>query len=56
MNQLVPFTDRAPALVAASGVHASYRFPEFFTAEIRNFPWGRDSPKCAPCSARPFVE
>jgi hypothetical protein len=36
MNQLVPFTDRAPALVAASGERASYRFLEFFTANIRN--------------------
>jgi hypothetical protein len=35
MNQLVPFTDRAPALVAA-GERASYRFFEFFTAQIRN--------------------
>ncbi len=36
MNQLVPFTDRAPALVAAAGARASYRFLEFFTAQIRN--------------------
>ena len=37
MNQLVAITaDRAPALVAASGEHASYRFFEFFTANIRN--------------------
>jgi site-specific recombinase XerD len=36
MNQLVPFTDRAPALIAASGERASYRFLEFFTANIRN--------------------
>ena len=36
MNQLVPFTDRAPALVAASGARASYRFLEFFAANIRN--------------------
>ena len=37
MNQLVAFTaDRAPALVAASGERASYRFFEFFTAQIRN--------------------
>jgi hypothetical protein len=36
MNQLVPFTDRAPALVAAAGARASYRFFEFFTANIRN--------------------
>ena len=35
-NQLVIFTDRAPALVAAEGAHASYRFFEFFTANIRN--------------------
>ena len=36
MNQLVPFTGRTPALVAASGERASYRFFEFFTANIRN--------------------
>jgi hypothetical protein len=36
MNQLVPITDRAPALVAAAGERASYRFFEFFTAQIRN--------------------
>ncbi|HEY4847079.1 MAG TPA: hypothetical protein VIH87_04595 [Methylocella sp.] len=37
MNQLVPITaDRAPALVAAAGERASYRFLEFFTAQIGN--------------------
>ena len=37
MSQLVPIiADRAPALVAASGERASYRFFEFFTANIRN--------------------
>ena len=36
MNQLVAITDRAPALVAAAGARASYRFLEFFTANIRN--------------------
>jgi len=36
MNQLVAFADRAPALVAAAGERASYRFFEFFTAQIRN--------------------
>ncbi|WP_280642937.1 hypothetical protein [Methylocapsa acidiphila] len=36
MNQLVAFTDRAPALIAASGDRAAYRFFEFFTANIRN--------------------
>ncbi|TPV98303.1 MAG: hypothetical protein USCAAHI_02263 [Beijerinckiaceae bacterium] len=36
MNQLVAFTDRTPALVAAVGERASYRFFEFFTAQIRN--------------------
>ncbi len=36
MNQLVPFADRAHALVAATGERASYRFLEFFTANIRN--------------------
>jgi hypothetical protein len=34
VNQLVP--DRAPALVSADGERASYRFLEFFTAQIRN--------------------
>ncbi|MGC2221828.1 MAG: tyrosine-type recombinase/integrase [Methylocella sp.] len=34
MNQLVPITDRAPALVAADGARASYRFFEFFTAQM----------------------
>jgi site-specific recombinase XerD len=37
MNQLVASTaDRAPILVAAEGERASYRFFEFFTANIRN--------------------
>ncbi len=37
MNQLIPLSaDRTPALVAASGKRASYRFFEFFTAQIRN--------------------
>jgi site-specific recombinase XerD len=37
MNQLVPIlADRAPALIAAAGDRASYRFFEFFTANIRN--------------------
>jgi hypothetical protein len=36
MNQLIVFTDRAPALIAAVGERASYRFFEFFTANIRN--------------------
>ena len=35
-SSLVIFTDRAPALVAAGGERASYRFFEFFTANIRN--------------------
>ena len=35
MTQLV-VADRAPSLVAASGARASYRFFEFFTAQIRN--------------------
>jgi hypothetical protein len=35
MNQLVPIlADRAPALIAAVGERASYRFFEFFTANI----------------------
>jgi hypothetical protein len=37
MNQLVPIlASHAPALVAAAGARASYRFFEFFTANIRN--------------------
>ena len=37
MNQLVPIVaSHAPALIAASGPRASYRFFEFFTAQIRN--------------------
>ncbi len=37
MNQLVSLVgERAPALVAAVGERASYRFFEFFTANIRN--------------------
>ena len=37
MTQLVPIiTDRTPALIAAVGERASYRFFEFFTAQIRN--------------------
>jgi flagellar motor switch protein FliG len=34
MNQLVTMTDRAPAFIAALGERASYRFFEFFTANI----------------------
>ena len=37
MNQLAPvIPSRAPALVAAAGPRASYRFLEFFTAKISN--------------------
>ena len=37
MNQLAPISaSYAPAVVAASGPRASYRFLEFFTAKIRN--------------------
>jgi hypothetical protein len=36
MNQLVAVTDRAPTLVATADDRASYRFLEFFTAQIRN--------------------
>ena len=37
MNQLVPIAaSHAPAIVAGSGGRASYRFLEFFTAQIRN--------------------
>jgi site-specific recombinase XerD len=37
MNQLAPIaSSNAPALVAAAGKRASYRFIEFFTAQIRN--------------------
>ncbi len=35
-SSLVVFTDRPPALIAAHGERASYRFFEFFTANIRN--------------------
>jgi len=48
MNQLVAFTNRAPALVAAAGARASYRFLEFFTAQIRN-----PNTRRAPMRARP---
>ncbi|MGC1863734.1 MAG: hypothetical protein WA733_22085 [Methylocystis sp.] len=34
INQLVVFADRTPALIAAVGERASYRFLEFFTANI----------------------
>jgi hypothetical protein len=33
---LVPLAARAPALAAAAGARASYRFFEFFTAQITN--------------------
>ncbi len=37
MNQLVPtLSARTPAIIAAVGARASYRFLEFFTAQIRN--------------------
>ena len=36
MSQLVPVLADPPALVAAVGERASYRFFEFFTANIRN--------------------
>jgi hypothetical protein len=37
MNQLAArIASRAPTLVAAAGARASYRFLEFFTAQIRN--------------------
>jgi len=37
MNQLAPITEsHVPALIAASGPRASYRFLEFFTANIHN--------------------
>ena len=37
MNQLVViFAERTPALIAAAGDRAAYRFLEFFTAQIRN--------------------
>jgi hypothetical protein len=44
-DQLVAFTDRAPALVAAGGARASYRFFEFFTANIRNPHTGQEHAK-----------
>ena len=37
MSQLAPISlDHAPALIRAAGERASYRFFEFFTAQIRN--------------------
>ncbi len=37
MNHLAPIrADHAPSIVAATGARASYRFLEFFTAQIRN--------------------
>ena len=37
VNQLAPITaSYAPALIAAAGPRASYRFLEFFAAKIRN--------------------
>jgi site-specific recombinase XerD len=37
MNPLAPTTaDRLPAVIVAAGARASYRFLEFFTAQIRN--------------------
>jgi hypothetical protein len=36
MTRLVVLTDCACALIAAVGERASYRFLEFFTANIRN--------------------
>jgi hypothetical protein len=38
MNQLVLFraAEALPSLIAADGERASYRFFEFFTAQIRN--------------------
>jgi hypothetical protein len=37
MIALVPIlADRAPPIIAAFGQSASYRFFEFFTAQIRN--------------------
>jgi hypothetical protein len=36
VNQLVPITERTPALIAAAGNRASYRFFEFFAAQIRS--------------------
>jgi site-specific recombinase XerD len=36
-NELIPVIDsHAPALVTATGARASYRFLEFFTAQIRS--------------------
>jgi hypothetical protein len=36
MTQFVTFTDRTPTFAAVGGERASYRFFEFFTAQIRN--------------------
>ncbi len=35
MTAIVPATAMAPALIAASGDRAAYRFLEFFTAQLR---------------------
>jgi site-specific recombinase XerD len=36
MSALVPVSAQLPALIAAAGDRAAYRFLEFFTAQIRN--------------------
>jgi hypothetical protein len=46
-SPLVPFTNRIPTLVAAAGERASYRFFEFFTAQIRNPKTRRDYARAA---------
>ena len=35
-SSVVVAAARAPAVAAAGGAHATYRFLEFFTAQIRN--------------------
>ena len=48
MNQLAPITTTyAPALIAATGPRASYRFLEFFTAKIRTAPTRRGYARAA---------
>jgi hypothetical protein len=50
MSQLVPLAgSHAPALNAATGSRASYRFFGFFTAQIRNAHTPRLSAGCGRC-------
>ena len=55
MNQLIVFADRAPALIAADGERASYRFFEFFTTNIRNPHTRRAYARAASQCAAPVI-